>query len=241
MTAALTGILPFRARRVGAHRAAFALPLSFALCTLFGGGSAVVGVSLPSPAEAAQRDARPDPELDPLRQRLRTLDTDPRSNAHAAYERLRARIALDTVADARKRERPHLLALARLRVETAEAAVRSEQAEETVRQLDLQRSELLIEASRRDAMRARAEAERLRVQLQVQAEDMARLRQSAEAESLARQEAESTLDDVAGAEAEKLRAARAREAELKRLEAELSGGSAPAPAGGTKPKPKPRR
>lgn len=218
--------------RAPAARGAIALPLSFALCALFGAGAAAVGAALPSPAEAAQRDVRPDPELDPLRQRLRALDVDPRSNVHADYERLRARIALEAAAEARKRDRPHALALARLRVETAEAAVRSQQAEEAVRQLDLQRSEWLIEASRRDAARARAETERLRVQLQVQAEEMASLRQSVEAESLARQEAESTLDDVAGAEAEKLRAARAREAELKRLEAELSGG---------KPKPRSRR
>lgn len=224
---------------VSARAATLARPLSMVLCAAFATGVVAAGLVVSSPVEAAQRDERPDPELDPLRQRLRALDTDPRSNAHAAYERLRARIALEEAADARRRDRPHALALARLRVDTAEAAVRSEQAQQAIQLLELERSELLIEASRRDAARARAEAERLRVQFQVQAEEMARLRQSVEAESLARQEAESTLDDVAGAEAEKLRAARAREAELKRLEAELSGGATP--AGGGKPKPRSRR
>lgn len=222
-----------QARRINGRPHPLSGPLAAALWL----ASSLLVAALP--AQAAQRGARPDPELDPLRQRLHMLDIDPRTNVHAAYERLRARLAVDAAADARKRDRPQALALALLRVETAETAVRGEAAREELRQLELERSELLIEASRRDAARARAEAERLRVQLQVQAEDMARLRQSAEAEAVARQEAESTLDAVAGEEAEKLRAARAREAELKRLEAELSAGQGGAakPARTRKPSP----
>ncbi|HEX2083128.1 MAG TPA: hypothetical protein VHF86_06560, partial [Xanthomonadaceae bacterium] len=48
-----------------------------------------------------------------------------------------------------------------------------------------------------------------------------RLRAEAEAAAQARQQAEDLIIDVGGAEAERLKAARAREAELARQEAEL--------------------
>jgi hypothetical protein len=60
---------------------------------------------------------------------------------------------------------------------------------------------------------------------------------AAEEESLARQDAELVLDDVAGDQANKLRAARHREAELARREAELMSGEGQAPP----PKPKPKK
>ena len=50
---------------------------------------------------------------------------------------------------------------------------------------------------------------------------------AAEQEALMRQEAEIVLDDVAGAQATKLRAARQREAELARRERELLRDTAP--------------
>ena len=114
---------------------------------------------------------------------------------------------------------------------------RTQLAQREVDRLDRERSELLVEASRRDADRARAEAERLRVQAQIQAEEAERLRQAADQEALARQEAEGLLDNVANQQASKLRAARERDAELARKEAELLGQSStpPKPA---KPKPK---
>jgi hypothetical protein len=96
--------------------------------------------------------------------------------------------------------------------------------------LDRERSELLVEASRRDAARARPEAERLRIQAQVQAEEAARLREQADADAAARADAEGALDSVASGQAAKLRAARRRAAELARQEAELMGEAPPAPA-----------
>ena len=66
-----------------------------------------------------------------------------------------------------------------------------------------------------------SQAERLRVQAQIQAEETDRLRLAAEAEALARQEAETTLDTVAGQQANRLSAARQRELKLAREEAEL--------------------
>lgn len=171
---------------------------------------------LPAAARAAE-----DPERVRLQQRLITIEADPARNTLAAFERLQARQALDALAAARSSQRPDALQVAQWRVETAELAASTEAARREIDRLERERSELLVEASRQDAARARQEAERLRIQAQIQAEETARLRLAAEQEAMARQEAEIVLDDVAGAQAAKLRAARQREAELARREAEL--------------------
>jgi hypothetical protein len=163
-----------------------------------------------------------------LAQRLVAIEADPARNTLAAYERLQARQALDALAAARSRGRADALQIAEWRVETAELAAAAEAARREIDGLDRERSELLVEASRRDAARARQEAERLRIQAQIQAEEAARARMAAEQESQARQEAEIVLDDVAGAQAARLRAARQREAELARREAELLRDAPPA-------------
>lgn len=182
--------------------------------------------------------AEPDPELAPLNTRMQAIDLDPGLAGYAAYERLQARNALAAAAQAKRRDRPHAVTLARLRVESAELAVSAERAREQAREFEDQRRMLLVEESRRDAERARAEAERMRIEAQIQAEEAERLRAAIEAESVARADAEATLDTVAASEAERLRRAKAREAELARQEAALRAGQPAAPK--PKPKPKPR-
>ena len=136
--------------------------------------------------------------------RLQALETDPRYAGMAAYERLQAHEAL-----------------AARRVRIAELAARSALVSREVARLDQVRSELLVEASQREAERARHEAERLRIQARIQAEEAQRLRATAEAETQARLKAEEVILDVGGAEARKLREARKRAADLARQEAEL--------------------
>lgn len=178
---------------------------------------------LPGLAAAQQpRAAAADDGSAALEARLRTLDADPGRASLAAYERLRARQAIDALAGARgaqaKADARHI---AEWRVEIVEAVAATELARHEIDRLDRERSELLVEASRQDAARARAEAERLRIQARIQAEEAERLRLEAEIETGARQRAEGVLDDVASTQAARLRAAREREAELKRQEAEL--------------------
>ena len=156
-----------------------------------------------------------------LARRLHALDVDPATNGVAQLERLQARHALDAYANARARDRDALRQIAGWRVDTAETAARTEVLRREIDRLDRTRADLLVEASRQEAARARAEAERLRIQAQIQAEETARLRAAADAELTARQQAEGVLDSVASDQAAKLRAARAREAELARREAEL--------------------
>ncbi|MGO1072226.1 hypothetical protein [Lysobacter sp. CA199] len=180
-----------------------------------------------------------DPEIARLVQRVNAIEASPDAAQYGNYERLKARQAIDSVRTARSRDRAWALQIADRRVETAEIVTRSQLAQREVDRLDRERSDLLVEASRRDADRARAEAERLRVQAQIQAEEAERLRVAAEQETQARQQAEGLLDNVAGQQAAKLRAARERDAELARKEAELLGltGETPKPA----PKPKPKK
>ena len=163
-----------------------------------------------------------------LEQRLAAIESHPEQGSLAAYERLQARQALDVLANARNRERDGALYVADRRVQIAEIVARSQAAQREVDRLERERSELLVDASRRDAARARAEAERLRVQAQIQAEEAERLRQQAAADALVIQDVEATLEGVAGAQTAKLTAARDREAALARQEAELiAGGKLP--------------
>lgn len=162
-----------------------------------------------------------DPQVDRLAQRLQAIEADPATATLAAYERLQARQALDALAASGSRQRDAARALADRRVSIAEIAARTELTRREIDRLDRERSDLLVEASRQDAERARRETEQLRVQAQIQAEEAARLRLAAEEQALARQDAELVLDDVAGSEADKLRAARQRQAELARQEAAL--------------------
>lgn len=153
--------------------------------------------------------------------RLQTLDAEQSLAGFAAYERLQARQALTALLEAKSRQKAGAQYVASRRIAVAELAARTEQMRREVDRLERDRSDLLVEASRQDAERARQEAERLRVEAQIQAEEAQRLRAQAEAASLAQQQAEDLIIDVGGAEAERLKAAREREAELARQEAEL--------------------
>jgi len=169
--------------------------------------------------------AADDPELAVLNQRLVALQADPLSADVAAYERLQAQQAVAAFAAAKRKEQDEARYLAERRVEIAETAARAALARRQVDQLEKTRSDLLVEASRREAARARQEAERLRVQAQIQAEEAESLRQAAEAEQLARQDAEQALTNVAGQQTAKLSAAQQKSAKLAREEAELVAGA----------------
>ncbi|TWI02988.1 hypothetical protein IP90_02090 [Luteimonas cucumeris] len=177
------------------------------------------------------RAADDDADVARLNQRLQQLDDNLSLAGMASYERLQARQAIERVATARSRDRANALYVADRRVETAEIAARIEQGRREVDRLERERSEMLVEASRREAERARREAEHLRIQTQIHAEEAEHLRLAAEQEAAARQQAEGVLNDVAGAQAAKLRAARKRQAELARREAELmsAGGNVDKP------------
>jgi hypothetical protein len=174
---------------------------------------------------AAVAHAADDPDVLRLGARIDRLQADPVLGRLAAFEQMEARQAIAVLADARRSERPGAVYLADRRVEIAETAAAAESARRELASLDLQRSDLLLQASRRDAERARQEAERLRIQSQIQAEEADRLRLAAEAEAAARTDVEQALSTVTGKQTAQLSAARRKEAELARQEAELVSGA----------------
>lgn len=176
-------------------------------------------LSLPLVAVAAE-----DPALAALNQRLVSLRASLPSPELAAYERLQAEQAIAAASTAKRKDQELARYVADRRVEIAEASARAAVARREVDRLERTRSELLVEASRRDAQRARQETERLRMQAQIQAEEAERLRLAAEAEVLARQDAEDALTSVAGNQAAKLSQAQRNAAKLAREEAELVSG-----------------
>lgn len=174
-------------------------------------------------ADALQGPLDRAPVTAPAAQRLQALDADPQLNPFAQYERLQARQALSVAQAAGKRERAAADQLAERRVGIAEQAARIEATRRLIDRLERERSDLLVEASRRDAERARAEAERLRVEAQVQAEEAARLRAQAE-------QAEAVLDTAQVDQTARVAAARQRQAALARQEAELVAGASLPPS-----------
>ena len=169
--------------------------------------------------------AADDVDVARLQARMDTLQADPALGRMAAFEQMEARQAIARLDDARRSERAGMLYVAERRVEIAETAAAAESARRELAALDLQRSELLLQASRRDAERARQEAERLRIQSQIQAEEAERLRLAAEAEAAARTDVEQALTSVTGKQTAQLSAARRKEAQLARQEAELVSGA----------------
>lgn len=179
-----------------------------------------IALALPGTVLAVEDDA----QAAALGQRLAALQANPATADQAPLEQLQARQAIQALLDARKRDQEQAAYLAGRRVEIAEAAARAAAARHQVNALDRQRAELLIEGSRREAARARAEAEALRRQAQLQAEEAELLRQNAEAELLARQDAELALATASGNQTARLNEAQRTAARLAREEAELVSG-----------------
>ena len=115
--------------------------------------------------------AAENPVVVQLNQRLAALQADPDLAELAAYEKLQAQHAVTAFSKARRSQRETAQYVAERRVQIAEIAARAQAARREADRLDRTRSELLVEASRREAERARREAERLRVQAQIQAEE----------------------------------------------------------------------
>ena len=221
-----------RGRDPEAREAALAASAAADLARVQSGAARVRADSLQRRAELEELGARlqlqgevdPPRPLDipvdtaPAAQRLLALEADTRLNPFAQYERLQARQALAALETVSRRDLAAAMARAERRVAIAEQAARIEAARREIDRLERVRAELLVEASRREADRARAEAERLRLEAQIQAEEAARLRAQAE-------QTTAVLDGAQLEQDERVAAARRKEADLARQEAELVAGA----------------
>ena len=180
----------------------------------------VLAMSL-SPGAGLLAAPKADPEFDRLQAQLATLDSDPALADLAGLERLKARQAIAALPLARSKDREQVLYLAQRRTDAADAAAHAELLQQQSAQLDRERDQIMIEASRIAAQQARREAEILRLQKLAGEEESQRLAQAAEAERVASAQAISNAQ-AASAQARKLADARGREAQLARKEAELA-------------------
>ncbi len=175
---------------------------------------AALGLLMAAPAQAQSASELHQQAVAGLDAELRGLDADPSLADLAGLERLQARQAIGAALVAKRRDREHSVAIARLRLQAARVGAEAELLDEQSQQLDRERDQIMVEASQREAEQARLESERLR------------LRSLAREEATERAEAAQVVAlEAAGAEtaqAHKLAQARAREAELARKEAELA-------------------
>ena len=165
-----------------------------------------------------------DPDVARLQAELGRIDADEQFAGMGDIERLKAAQAIQALAVARTRDRPGALFVAEQRVRAAAAAAQADALAAQSAQLDRERDQILVDASRQEAENARREAERLRTQALARQEEAARLAEEAEMERTARAET-FALAEQARAEAEQARrlaASREREAALAREEAELA-------------------
>jgi outer membrane protein OmpA-like peptidoglycan-associated protein len=172
-------------------------------------------------AGAAVAASKPDPDFERLQAQLAVLDGDPALADLAGLERLKARQAIAVLQIARSKDRAQALYLAQRRIEAADAAARAELLQQQSAQLDRERDQIMIEASRIAAQQARREADILRLQKLAGEEESERLARLAEAERIASAQAVSNAQ-ATSVQARKLAEARAREAQLARKEAELA-------------------
>lgn len=191
----------------------------------------LIALVLGAPAALAQSTAEHAQAVARLVSDLRSLETDPSLADLAGLERLKARQAVAAAGEAKRRDREHSVRVADLRIAAARTAAEAELLAAQSLQLDRERDQIMVEASRREAEQARRETERLRLQSLAREEAVQReLEASSAAQTIALEAAAAET-----AQARKLAQARAREAELARKEAELasavaSGDIADAPA-----------
>lgn len=178
-----------------------------------------LGLTLVGGAHAAQDDI----DIGRLNSSLDQLANDPTLGIYAQAEQARARDAINRLAQAGRRDRPHALYLAERRVDLAKTSAQLQDAQNKLSQLDREHDQILLENSRRDAERARMELERQRLQYQLAQEETARLQQQGQEASQAADQARAEAE-----QAKKLAAAQSRVAKAARREAALAAEAAKA-------------
>lgn len=171
---------------------------------------------------AAKRDL----EFERIEQQLLAFESDPEigSLAPAEIARVRETLALMRAGGTRGDERAHLVYLAERRLDSAIAAANAVLEERRLTQLQRERDQILLEASRRDAELSRLEAEKLRLQSLARAEEVERARvdiETARAES-AESAAQAEAARAEANQARRVAEAQSAEAELAKREAELA-------------------
>jgi outer membrane protein OmpA-like peptidoglycan-associated protein len=163
--------------------------------------------------------AKPDLDYERLRASLNSLAADPALGSLGQAARLTAEQAVQALRSDRsggKAGRAYRVYMAERRVDIAYAAAQVEHQQNQLQQLAREHDQILLQATQREAERARAEAEKLRLQNLIRAEEVQRLREEGEQSAQAAQAAQAQAE-----QAQKLVEAQARATELARKEAQL--------------------
>ncbi|UJJ59588.1 hypothetical protein [Rhodanobacter denitrificans] len=178
-----------------------------------------LALAMLGPAHARQDDI----DINRLTGSLNQLANDPGMGGYAQAEQARARDAINRLAQASSRERPHVLYLAERRVDLAKTAAQLQDAQIKLTQLDREHDQILLDNSRRDAELARRELERQRLQYQLAQEEAARLQAQGLEYSQAAEQARAEAE-----RAKKLAAAQSKVARAAKRQAELAAQAAKA-------------
>lgn len=153
-----------------------------------------------------------------LTARVDQLDAESQPGNVADLERLRARQAIAQITEVRSRDRDDAIDNAEVLIKIADISIKMQQLNTQLTQLDRDRDGIYVEASRRDAELARKEAEQLRLKVLAFEEEQANPMLANE------QIPEPDQIDVTASQAQTQRVvdAKAKEAELARLEEEIT-------------------
>lgn len=184
----------------------------------------IIAVSLLTLFASATVQARKDDmDVDRLTNSLNQLAADPSLGTYAQADQALARDAINQLAQAGSRERPHALYIAQRRVDQAKAEAQLQASQRQLNQLDQENAQLQLERSRIDATAAQQQLEIQRMQYQIAQQETMRLQ--AQGQAAADQAAQAKAE---AEQARKLAAAQSRVAAAARRQADLAAKAAKA-------------
>jgi membrane protein involved in colicin uptake len=184
----------------------------------------IIAVSLLTLFASATVQARKDDmDVDRLTNSLNQLAADPNLGTYAQADQALARDAINQLAQAGSRERPHALYIAQRRVDQAKAEAQLQASQRQLNQLDQENAQLQLERSRIDATAAQQQLEIQRMQYQIAQQETMRLQ--AQGQAAADQAAQAKAE---AEQARKLAAAQSRVAAAARRQADLAAKAAKA-------------
>ena len=174
-------------------------------------------------ASATVQARKDDMDVDRLTNSLNQLAADPNLGTYAQADQALARDAINQLAQAGSRERPHALYIAQRRVDQAKAEAQLQASQRQLNQLDQENAQLQLERSRIDATTAQQQLEIQRMQYQIAQQETMRLQ--AQGQAAADQAAQAKAE---AEQARKLAAAQSRVAAAARRQADLAAKAAKA-------------
>jgi hypothetical protein len=174
-------------------------------------------------ASTAVQARKDDMDVDRLTNSLNQLAADPNLGTYAQADQALARDAINQLAQAGSRQRPHALYIAQRRVDQARAEAQLQASQRQLNQLDQENAQLQLERSRIDATAAQQQLDIQRMQFQIAQQETMRLQ--AQGQEAADQAAQAKAE---AEQARKLAAAQSRVAAAARRQADLAAKAAKA-------------